>query len=118
MTTKDQNITMYQGEDKQLNFAITDESGNAKSLTGATAEWVVRISEDSSTNVISKTTSSGMSIIDINSTDDGVRVTLDAVDTRSLTPRSYYHEVRVTDSSGDENVVSAGWLYLLKSTTA
>ena len=41
MTKTNQNVKFWSGEDVQLNFGITDASGNSQDNTGNTASWVL-----------------------------------------------------------------------------
>lgn len=104
MTETGQKFTMWSGDTKVLEVTITDASGNAVNLTGATISYVLQRSVGS-TVTISKTTDDGISITDASG---GVfQITLDASDTASLSG-SYYHECQITDTSGNVSTVFTG----------
>jgi len=105
MTETGQNFTMWSGDTKVIEVTITDASGNAVNLTGATISYVLQRSVGS-TVTISKTTASGISITDASG---GVfQITLDASDTARLSGSSYYHECQITDTSGNVSTVFTG----------
>jgi len=120
MTRTDQDLTMWQGEDLVMTVAITNSAGTAVSLTGATAvRWSMFAgkSPGSGTASLAKTLGSGIALVDVDGTNDGVQITIDTDDTDDMTPGVYYHECRVVDSASDEQVVFIGNVYLRKSRT-
>lgn len=118
MTKIDQDFTMWQGEDVVITVPVTNGTGTPVSLTGATAVlWRVYDGLKATTVALSKTLGSGIALADSADTDDAVVITLDPADTESLSPGRYYHECRVTDSGGDEQVIFVGDLILKQSKT-
>lgn len=120
MTKLAQDITMWQGEDLVITVPVTDSAGTAVSLTGATAvRWSLFVGRAPGTAAASlaKTLGSGIALVDVDDTDDGIQITIDTDNTHNLSPTTYYHECRVVDSAGDEQVVFIGNLYLKKSRT-
>ena len=102
-----QNATMWQGEDKSLVFTV---SGTL--LTDATAiKWELSKTL-SSANLVTKDLTDGV----VADSDTQCTVTLATTDTDSISGK-HYHELRVTDSTGNEAVVSTGTLDIKISTT-
>lgn len=111
---------MWQGEDLVITVPITTSAGAAVSLTGATAvKWSLFVGRapGTATASLNKTLGSGIALVDVDDTDDGVEITIDTDDTDDLKPTTYYHECRVIDASNDEQVVFIGNLFLKKSRT-
>lgn len=107
MAKTQQNATMWQNEDKSLVFTVTGTT-----LTTATAiKWELSVTNRTA-NLVSKTLGSGITA------DSATQCTvaLDATDTTSLIG-DYYHELRVTNATGSEEVVSAGTITIKISTT-
>lgn len=120
MTKLAQNVTMWQGEDWVITVPITDSAGAAVSLTGAAAvRWSMFPGRASGTAAaaLNKTLGSGITLVDVDDVADGLQITIDTDDTDGLAPTTYYHECRVVDSAGDEQVVFIGNLYLRESRT-
>jgi hypothetical protein len=121
MTKINQDFTMWQGEDLTLIVPITS-AGAAVSLTGATAvRWFLfsgrSVTVSAPTASLTKTLGSGISLVNVSDTNDGVQITIDTNDTDDLTHGIYYHECRVIDSANDEQVVFVGNMHLKKSRT-
>jgi hypothetical protein len=103
METTDFRMTV--GDDKSLRVSVTDADGAVVAITSATISWKVTRSLRS-TAVLTKTTSSGISIT---SGSGGIfTISIDPADTASLTPGDYYHEAQVTFSGGDVGTVLKG----------
>lgn len=113
MTTTHQNFEMYAGEDQTITVSpINDSAGDPYGDTAAlTFSWVVRTSENATTDLITKATSSGIT----NGT-SALTIALADTDTEDLAPGTYYHECRTTDA-GAERVVFSGGMTLKASTT-
>ena len=56
MAAENQDFTLYQGEDEQVDFYVTDSDGSPKNLTGASIEWGMWLS---GTRLLTKTTGLG-----------------------------------------------------------
>ena len=119
MTKQAQNITMWQGEDTVITVPVTDSAGAAVSLTGALAvRWSVFQKLASTGAALAKTLDSGIALVDVNDTDDGVQITIGTDDTDDLAAGTYeHHECRVVDAAGQEQVIFIGKLYLKRSRT-
>ena len=50
-------------------------------------------------------------------TDDAVEFTIEPTDSENVAPNTFFHEVRVIDSSGNQKVVSKGEVCLFASPT-
>src|SRR5687767_14791102 len=113
MTATDQNIVIWQGEDKPITVDLEDGDGAPYGSTdGLTFSWRVSPSKDDRTSLIAKSTGSGIT----NGT-SLITIDLNSADSENLRPVDYYHECRVVDSSGEENVVFVGAFKVKPSTT-
>ena len=111
MTSTGQNKTVWEGEDKNIQFTVrTQRVGGAPvDLTGSTVTWVVTTGPTSNTAIISKTSAAGeITFDDDGGTNNRVNIALDAVDTQGLEGRQLYHECRVVDLAGDISIVATG----------
>lgn len=108
MTT---NFSMTAGDHKTLIVDVVDQSGAAVVITGATIAWRAARSLGKSA-VISKTTSSGITITD--GPGGEFSVTLSPSDTNSLVG-NYYHEAQVTLSAGTILTVLTGTMKINKA---
>jgi hypothetical protein len=114
MTTTGQNFTMWQGEDKTITVSLTNSSGSPYGDTdGLVFTWKVATSESATTALITKATGSGIT----NGTSQ-ITIAIDEADTDDMAPGTYYHELRVVDTSSDHDVVLCGGLTLKDSITA
>jgi hypothetical protein len=107
MTVYNQNISFYKGETKLFPITVIDEdTGGAKNLSGASIVWEV-LNRYTGEVIITKTTSSGISI---NAPASGIfTVVLEAVDTNLLQNANwYYHKATVSDISNAISVVTVG----------
>lgn len=100
-----QNITIVAGNSLSVHVTVSDEDGAAIDLTGATVKWQVATSPDGTRSdpVISKQTGSGISILA-----SGVTIAIDPIDTITLRPGTYYHEVQVSLGDGTVGTVTQG----------
>ena len=113
MAAENQDFTLYQGEDEQVDFQVTDSDGSPKNLTGASIEWGMWLSD---TRILTKTTGSGVSLVNGLGTNDIARIAIAKADSISLQPGAYYHECRAV-LSGSEQVVAVGHVLLKVSMT-
>ena len=114
MATVAQGIEIYQGEDKSFDFYVKDDNGDPQTLTTAAASWQAW---RAGAQLISKSTSDGISIINGTGTDDVVRLTLAKEDTANVEPGVYYHECRVS-LNGNETLIATGTIAIVESKTA
>lgn len=113
MTVENQLLTLWQGEDKSIIVSLTDADGNPYGSTAAlTFLYRVTTAAENRSAIIEKTTGSGIT----NGTNE-VTIALDKADTDDLDAGDYYHELRVTDGSGNEDVVFDGIFRLEPSAT-
>lgn len=105
MTKQAQNFTVYSGDDHEVTFTITNAAGNPQSLTGATAiKWEVF---GVGAAIIQKSLGSGITLVNVNGTDDGVKVVLVPSDTASL-DGEYEHELEAVDILGKTSTLLVG----------
>lgn len=111
-----QDITLYAGDDIIIRFSLTDEAtGNPLDLTGlAAVKWAMLVKAGAAFTfpaAISKTLSSGIQII--NPPTGGIlEVTIGHTDTQNLAPRTYEHQLEITDGTGNKHTVSVGAITL------
>lgn len=107
MALTEQDCELYAGDDHILEYTITDENNAPLDITGATITW---IAWDGATAVITKSTSSGISITDA---PGGVfRLTLAPTDTYALTPKAYTHGASISIEAGAYMTVATGTMIL------
>lgn len=108
--TKDDDF--YTGEDKTLTVTVYEADGTTpQNITGwsLSYRWKRSLSDPDSDAVLTKTTSSG---ITLTTPASGVcTVTIADTDTDSLEARTYYHELKRTDA-GSETVLTTGSVLL------
>lgn len=103
MTQENQDFSMYSGDDHEITFTITNAAGSPQSLTGATAiKWQVP-------GFIEKTLDDGISLVDVDDTDDGVKVVLVPADTADMKGK-YNHELEAVDVSNKKSTLATGVL--------
>ena len=100
MTEVNQNATMWQGESKSLVFTIT----GTDPTTATDITWKLTTSNQATT-IATKTLADGVTA----DSSTQLTVTLDPDDTGSVSGK-HYHELRITDVSGNEAVVAIGTL--------
>lgn len=97
-----QSIELFAGKAKTIIVTVTDDDGNAVDLTGGTAAmYVARTLYDApviSANAVLTDPPAGVLSVELDDTD-----TDDLIGT-------YYYEVEFTDSLGNEEVVTFGYL--------
>lgn len=96
-----QNFTMVSGDSKNITVSMLD----GVPLDGATVKWALK----QSSTVVSKTTSSGITIAGSTFT-----IRLNSADTASLIGK-YYHEAEVTDMFGNVSTVMTGNITIERS---
>lgn len=105
----------YTGEDKSLVFTVYQSDGTtAQNITGWTLSymWKLRPTDADASAVLTKTTTAG---IVLTTPVSGIcTVTIDDTDTDSLTPQTYYHELKRTNS-GSETVLTTGTVLLQRA---
>ena len=112
MARINQDFDLFAGEDKQINFTITNEYNEEVELEGSEAIWVaVRLSSEP-VFVIVKRVSTGGILIEGNT----YQVLLNDIDTDQLHGK-YRHELKMTNSEDKDSVVAVGQLQIYKSFT-
>lgn len=105
-----QNFTTWKGDYREIKFSIDD----VVTAEGCTAEWAMASTEGGAA-IITKTTEDSPATITISG--KYVTVKLSPADTSSLTAGSYYHELRLVDTSTNPAVVATGTITLKAATT-
>lgn len=118
MTTTGQNFEVYQGSQMQLTWNV-DVSGTTtpQSLTGSTQGfWVFAQQGDAIGTAVLTKADSDISLVSLDDTDDGVRLTLDSDDTSGLTAKEYYYELWAKDASSIPTPLATGSLRVKAAT--
>lgn len=113
MARINQDFTLYAGEDKQINFTITDEDGVAVDLTGSSAVWVLARIASTPDLVITKRSTVPTQIDYTNNT---YHVYLNYEET-DLLHGKYKHELRMINSDMQESVLATGEVRIYDSLT-
>lgn len=103
----------FAGEDKALRFTVVDEAEAIVNITGWNFKWSLLMGSIRGTEVASKTSGAGISII--NAAGGVVQVVVAAADTHDLEPRTHYHVLSRTDS-GNVQVLAYGSAELMRAT--
>ncbi len=101
-----QDVDMIAGDTRNLNITVYDEdNGGNKNIANATIKWVL-YNEETDTTVLTKTLASGITIT--SGLLGQLTVPLTPANTVNLTPGVYYHEVEITDETGNVSTVLSG----------
>jgi hypothetical protein len=103
VTAINQNFTMYAGDSKNIVVTMPED------LTGCTVKWGLRQRMYSTENLLSKTTSNGISI-----NGSEISIKLAPEDTQTLSG-TYYHECEVTDQLNNVSTIFTGMVTISKS---
>ena len=109
MTTTKQNLTMYAGDTASITVGVSNADGNAASLAGASAVWVVE-DQVGSGSFIRKTIDDDISV-----SGSTVTISVCPTDTSELGGGTYYHELEITDASGNVSTTTTGLITIKKS---
>jgi hypothetical protein len=101
-----QDITVFEGEDKSILFGVVDAAAAAVNLTGATLVWKLANAPDGAV-LVTKSSTAG-EIVVTNAAGGLGKVVLPGSDTATLGGGVYYHELGITDSSGNDEVAFVG----------
>ena len=120
MTQIGQDLTMYSGDSQVIGYTITDaESGDPVNLVAASAiKWRAskKLSSGfSPTPLLIKALGTGVSVT--NAAAGTIQVVLAPADTALLAGR-FYHELEITDGSGNVSTVAVGTLTITKDLIA
>lgn len=99
----EQHFSMVSGDDKTLSITVTDSAGDAVDLTGASASWALGKQGQAALVIKTGTISAPATGV--------VTIALEPADTAALAG-NYYHEMQVTDASGNVSTVAAGAVYI------
>ena len=112
---KEQDFSMHSGDDRVLQVTVRNPANAVVNISGATITWALSKKSASSVEpkgsaIVTKTTSSGISITD--AANGRCDVTLAEADTASLAG-TYYHELQIV-LSGDTSTVMYGTVTIKK----
>ena len=104
MALTGQDISMYAGETKDINFSIVDSDSVPVNISGCTLKWGYSLNSLEPYRLL-KTSSSGITVIIASS--GSFKVALTPIDTSGKTG-DYYHEALLIDGLGNVSVVANG----------
>jgi hypothetical protein len=114
MTVKGQNFEVFQGENKQLIIAVTDENGAALPLTGYDITWVMYNMTNGS--ILLQKSSDNLGEVSVDTPSSGyVTITLDSEDTENIVPKTYGHQCESIDAFAQHSMLTTGQVDILKS---
>lgn len=102
MTAFNKTFSIYAGERKNLIIPVDDMAD----LSGFTVTWVLKESEDSTINLISKSS-------EITIAGNTITIPLYKVDTSTLLG-TYYYECEIIDANGEFSTVAVGNITIKK----
>lgn len=108
MTAINQNFEMYAGDTKNIIIGVTDPSGMALDLTGATVSWILKPPQPAAPISIRKI--SPQVEIDM----DRITIKLLPEDTENLAG-NFYHEAELTDQIGNVSTIMVGTVKINRS---
>jgi hypothetical protein len=106
VTTYNQDFEVWAGEDKTLSCTVVDSAGAAQDITDATVNWFLRAGPTATSNVLTKSTASGITIT--NALGGAYSVAIADTDTAALSG-TYWHYAQLTDAGGHVTVIMEGW---------
>jgi hypothetical protein len=108
-------FTLYQGDTRRIVVTVQDAAGQPVGLVGVAAKWQAApgtADRFSPTAVITKEIGAGIEITD--GVAGELTISLAPEDTAGLTG-TYYHELQITDASGDITTVLTGTMTVRRS---
>jgi len=110
MASERHDIDHVRGEDAVYRITVTDDDGDTVDLSSAVIYFRVKTALSASTLSISKSsaTSTEINVLSPQSTTTNkgrADIYVDQADTSTLSAGTYYYDVWVTDSSGDDTAV-------------
>jgi hypothetical protein len=113
MALTNQDIVIYAGETKDVNFALSDSDNNPLNISGTLLAWAFGVNTlDIARGYKSTPTVSGITITNASSGWCTVRLNHD--DTINY-QGNWYHELRIQDPSGNLSTVAVGTLTINSS---
>jgi hypothetical protein len=107
MPTTDQNLSCSQGDDFTFAVAVLPYAdGSVANLTGASAQW--ELNEGNYQGAATLLTKSAPPHIIVDAPGAQIVVELDAIDTENIAPGRYFHQVRLTLSTGVVSHIASG----------
>jgi hypothetical protein len=107
MPTTNQNLECAQGDDFSFAVAVLPYTdGSVADLTGATAQWeLCEGNYQGAATLLTKDTPPGI-FVDVSGAQ--IVIELDAIDTESIPPGRYFHQVRINLSTGIISHIASG----------
>ena len=102
-----QSFTLQQGQNVELAIAVVDNDGAVVDLTGASARFAMARDAGATVLIDSDTATATLTITDASG--GLLSVYIDDSETDAFLG-DYYYEVKVTDISGNETIVTKGWI--------
>lgn len=97
-------VTLWSGDDYNINIHVLNSRRHAKDITGSTLKWLLAQNERCSP-LITKTEGSGITMTD---SSEGLAIlNIDSTDTENLAG-TYYHELKLIDADGNIRTIAYG----------
>lgn len=97
-------VTLWSGDDYNINIHVLNSHRRAKDISGSTLKWLLAVNERCSP-LLTKTEGSGITMID---PAEGLAIlAIDSSDTEDLAG-SYYHELKLIDGDGNIRTIAYG----------
>lgn len=116
-----QNFTVYQGDDHRETIPVVDQDDAPFTMTGYTGTQVVWQAWDpleASTILLNLSIGSGLTIVSVDGTDDGVQLDITAAQSAALVVGTLKHEMWITDATPRTKTAMTGELRILDSIKA
>lgn len=104
-----ENFIMYAGDTYKIDVTINDLAGSPIDITAASAEFALSVTADGDP-VLTKTDD----IVITDGPNGKLRITLVQIDTNTLAPREYFHELKIT-IGGERDTVMFGNIKIKES---
>lgn len=114
MTALAQNFTVWQGEDKDIQISVYEDTDEliSKDITDAIISWIVKKKVNSVESAILKSTTDGITIT--SASEGKFTIVLKALNTIDLSPGKYYHEAKMVLGNRTE-IILVGEITLMDS---
>ena len=116
MAVNYQSFQLQQGQNVELQITVTDTNGDAVDLTGASIRFAMARSQSSAVIIDSDTSPQTATPAISNATGGILSIYIDDVVMDDLLG-DYYYEVKVTDASANEAIVTRGYMTVLAALT-
>ena len=108
MALKNQDFSIYAGNDEELDISLFDEDGDPLPIAGSTVLWALMSAYDPSVALVSKSSAPMSGILITDAVHGMIIVTIDREDTIGFGGQPYMHAAAVINSDGARTTVLTG----------